>query len=415
MKSLTNRIGLPPKLMMGYAGLVVFMMGEGLEQGWLSPFLISGGLSIQQSALLFSVYGIAAALAAWFSGVLSEIFGAQRVMTAGVIVFIIGSVFFISVGLPSHNLYVMLPTYALRGFGYPLFAYSFLVWVAYEAPTEKLGSAVGIFWFCYSGGLNVLGALYSSIALPYLGEMLTLWSALIFVVVGATIAIFLNREKVAKKATGERPSLGYLLKGITIAFEKPKIGMGGIVRTINTSAAYGFTVFMPLFFMEIGFTRGEWLQIYACLWSVNIIFNLLFGVISDRLGWRNTVMWFGGMGCATFTVLFYYVPLWSGANFLLTMLIAGCFGACLAAYVPLSAIMPTLAPENKGAAMSILNLGEGLSTFLGPAVVGIFIGSLGTVGVIWVFAGLYVFSAFLMKFVTLPKNHDVVVPASTME
>ncbi|MBC2202386.1 MFS transporter, partial [Listeria welshimeri] len=148
---------------------------------------------------------------------------------------------------------------------------------------------------------------------------------------------------------------------------------------------------------------------------VNIIFNLLFGVISDRLGWRNTVMWFGGMGCATFTVLFYYVPLWSGANFLLTMLIAGCFGACLAAYVPLSAIMPTLAPENKGAAMSILNLGAGLSTFLGPAVVGIFIGSLGTVGVIWVFAGLYVFSAFLMKFVTLPKNHDVVVPASTVE
>ncbi|WP_116439253.1 MFS transporter, partial [Klebsiella pneumoniae] len=79
--------------------------------------------------------------------------------------------------------------------------------------------------------------------------------------------------------------------------------------------------------------------------------------------------------------------------------------ACLAAFVPLSAIMPSLAPDNKGAAMSILNLGAGLSTFVGPAVVGLFIGSLGTVGVIWIFTGLYLFSGVLMKFVTLPKEN----------
>jgi MFS family permease len=66
--------------------------------------------------------------------------------------------------------------------------------------------------------------------------------------------------------------------------------------------------------------------------------------------------------------------------------------------------MPSLAPENKGAAMSILNLGAGLSTFVGPAVVGLFIGSLGTVGVIWIFTGMYLFSGILMKFVTLPKE-----------
>lgn len=61
--------------------------GEGLEQGWLSPYVISRGLSIQESALLFSVYGFAAALAAWFSGVLVEMFGARRVMLGGVILF----------------------------------------------------------------------------------------------------------------------------------------------------------------------------------------------------------------------------------------------------------------------------------------------------------------------------------------
>ncbi|HGE8493699.1 TPA: MFS transporter [Serratia marcescens] len=405
LHGLIHRIGLSPKLLLGYAGVLVFMMGEGLEQGWLSPYLIGKGLSIQESALLFSVYGFAAAIAAWFSGVLAEIFTARRVMLAGLLLFLFGSVCFLTFGLPSNNLSIMVPTYALRGLGYPLFAYGFLVWVAYEAPPERLGSAVGIFWFVYSGGLSVLGVLYSSIMLPYLGEIHTLWSALIFVVLGAVIALMLNRsEGAAERGDREKASLGYVLKGITIAFENPKIGLGGIVRTINTSAAYGFVVFMPMYMMDMGFTRTHWLQMYAALWTVNIIFNLIFGVISDGLGWRNVVMWFGCVGCALTTLMFYYVPQFFGANYLLTVCAAGLFGACLAAFVPLSAIMPSLAPDNKGAAMSILNLGAGLSTFVGPAVVGLFIGSLGTVGVIWIFTGLYLFSGVLMKFVTLPKE-----------
>lgn len=405
LHGLIHRIGLSPKLLLGYAGVLVFMMGEGLEQGWLSPYLIGKGLSIQESALLFSVYGFAAAIAAWFSGVLAEIFTARRVMLAGLLLFLFGSVCFLTFGLPSNNLAIMVPTYALRGLGYPLFAYGFLVWVAYEAPPERLGSAVGIFWFVYSGGLSVLGVLYSSIMLPYLGEIHTLWSALIFVVLGAVIALMLNRDDgAAQSGNREKASLGYDLKGITIAFENPKIGLGGIVRTINTSAAYGFVVFMPMYMMDMGFTRTHWLQMYAALWTVNIIFNLIFGVISDGLGWRNVVMWFGCVGCALTTLMFYYVPQFFGANYLLTVCAAGLFGACLAAFVPLSAIMPSLAPDNKGAAMSILNLGAGLSTFVGPAVVGLFIGSLGAVGVIWIFTGLYLFSGVLMKFVTLPKE-----------
>ncbi len=170
LNGLIHRIGLSPKLMLGYAGVLVFMMGEGLEQGWLSPYLIGKGLTIQESALLFSVYGFAAAISAWFSGVLAEIFTARRVMLAGLLLFLLGSVCFLVWGLPSNNLSVMIPTYALRGLGYPLFAYGFLVWVAYEAPPERLGSAVGIFWFVYSGGLSVLGVLYSSIMLPFLGK-----------------------------------------------------------------------------------------------------------------------------------------------------------------------------------------------------------------------------------------------------
>lgn len=148
LNGLIHRIGLSPKLMLGYAGVLVFMMGEGLEQGWLSPYLIGKGLTIQESALLFSVYGFAAAISAWFSGVLAEIFTARRVMLAGLLLFLLGSVCFLVWGLPSNNLSVMIPTYALRGLGYPLFAYGFLVWVAYEAPPEKAGFRRGDFLVC---------------------------------------------------------------------------------------------------------------------------------------------------------------------------------------------------------------------------------------------------------------------------
>jgi polyol permease family len=300
----------------------------------------------------------------------------------------------------------MIPTYSLRGLGYPLFAYSFLVWLSYYAPQERLGTAVGWFWVSFAAGLNVLGAYYSSFMLPYLGEMKTLWSALIFVAIGAFLAIYLNKDDGSNRRTFQSKAemFKYISKGITIAFERPKVGLGGIVRTINTAGAYGLVVFLPAFMVDIGFTRTEWLQIYGALWTSNVVFNLIWGMVGDRIGWRNTVMWFGGVGCAVTILGLYYVPFYMGPNYLATIIMAIIFGACVAAFVPLSALMPSLAPENRGAAMSILNLGAGLSTFLGPALVGIFIGTVGTVGILWIYSGLYVVSAIIMVFVTLPTE-----------
>ena len=60
----------------------------------------------------------------------------------------------------------MLLTYALRGFGYPLFAYGFLVWITAATPAERLGTAVGWFWFAFTGGLPTLGSLLASFTVP---------------------------------------------------------------------------------------------------------------------------------------------------------------------------------------------------------------------------------------------------------
>ncbi|MEW9515109.1 MFS transporter [Streptomyces tubercidicus] len=126
--------------------------------------------------------------------------------------------------------------------------------------------------------------------------------------------------------------------------------------------------------------------------------------MARKLGWRRTVAYCGGFGCAVSALLLYCVPVATGAHMGIALLVCVLYGATLAGYVPLSALMPSLSPEHKGAAMSILNLGAGLSTFIGPAIVGLAIGPLGIVGVIWIFAVLYLLSAILAFFLRLPPG-----------
>src|SRR3954469_4218703 len=89
--SLVDRVGIPKQLAWGYLGIMIFMMGDGVEQGWLSPYLLEKGMSIQQSALLFTVYGVTIAISSWFSGVLAEGFGPKKTMLAGLLLYIIGT------------------------------------------------------------------------------------------------------------------------------------------------------------------------------------------------------------------------------------------------------------------------------------------------------------------------------------
>lgn len=150
------KMGIPPTLIWGYFGVLIFMMGDGLELAWISPYLHEQGLSIQQTALLTTCYGVTIAIGSWFSGVLVEVIGPRKVMLLGTLLYIIGHIIFVGLAIPNMNYEMMIPSYAIRGFGYPLFAYSFLVWVAYRSPQKRLGAAVGWFWFVFTGGLSVL-------------------------------------------------------------------------------------------------------------------------------------------------------------------------------------------------------------------------------------------------------------------
>ena len=402
--TLTNKIGIPPSLLPAYLGILLFMMGDGMEQGWLSPYLIERGMTIQQTASLFTAYGVTIAVSSWFSGVMAESFTPKKTMLMGMLIYLAGTAGFIGIGMETLDFPAMLITYALRGFGYPLFAYSFLVWISYVTPPAMLGRAVGWFWFVFTGGLNVLGAFYSSWAIRELGHIPALWSAVFWVLLGGVFALILNKAPFRANKQAQQNKWSELVKGLTIVRTEPKVALGGIVRVINTTAQFAFPVFLPTYMAAHGFSTTEWLYIWGTIFTSNIAFNLIFGFVGDRFGWRQTITWFGGVGCGLTTLLLYYIPQYTDGNYWLVMLAGIAWGACLAGYVPLSALVPSLVRKDKGAAMAILNLGAGLAVFVGPAIVAVFIGSAGAEGVVWILAALYFISAILTRFITLPQS-----------
>lgn len=401
-----DRIGLPSHLAWGYFGVLIFMMGDGLELAWLSPYLVDQGLTVKQAALLTTMYGVAIAIAAWFSGVLVELLGPRKTMLVGVGAYIIGQSLFVGVALPTLNYGLMIPTYAIRGLGYPLFAYSFLVWITYRTPQHQLGRAVGWFWFVFTGGLSVLGAYYSSLTIHLFGHIPTLWSANIWVVIGAFFAIFVNRDHFEIENDSENQSkFRGLLNGVLIVKRHPKVGIAGIVRVINQASQYAFPLFLPLYLADHGISTTTWLNIWGTIFLSNIAFNLIFGFVGDHFGWKNTVTWFGAVGCGVFTIMLFYTPQFFSGNVFLVGFVGLLWGACIAGFVPLSALTPSLVGDgDKGAAMSILNLGAGLCVFVGPAIVTLFFDLVDVKGVMWILAGLYVVAAILSRFLTIPSD-----------
>ena len=400
-----ERTGLPKSLFWGFLGVLIFMMGDGIEQTWLSKYIESQGLD---NELLFTVYGIAIAISSWLSGVIAETIGVRKTMWLGYAIYLLGMAGFAGLGMTGLDFPTLLITYAIKGFAYPLFAYTFIVWITYRVGKDSLSSAQGWFWFVFTGGLNVLGAYYGALTKEAIGIVPTLWTSLIFVTLGTICALVINKcpdtnlfASNSPKASGNK--FKELIHGLGIMKREPKVLMGGIVRVINSISQFAFVVFMPLYFASHGMSDTDWGLIWGSVFIFNIVFNLIFGIVGDKLGWSQTIIWFGGVGCAVGVLLFYYAPeIWN--NFWFILACGGFWCVMLAGYVPLSALVPSLVEKDKGAAVSVLNLGAGLATFIGPLLVKLLEKPIGYAGIVWVIAALYIVSSIMTYYIAKPSK-----------
>ena len=300
-RSRSARLGIPPALTWGFVGVLLFMTGDGVETGFFSKYLADHGLAKADAAVIIAVYGITVAVGAWLSGALSDLWGPRRVMTAGFAIWLVFQVLMLTVALPAMNYWLLLLIYGLRGFGYPLFAYGFLVWVTAATPPHRLGTAVGWYWFAFTGGLPTLGSLVAGTTIPLVGSYDTLWIALGLVALGGLLALLLVREPTGR--TGLAPdggrALATLAGSISIMRRRPRVAVGAAVRVFSTGSQFGFLVCLPFFFTEtVGFSTSAWLRLLSVMFAANIFANLFFGAVGDRLGWQRTMTWFGAVACA---------------------------------------------------------------------------------------------------------------------
>jgi len=406
-----ERIGIPRPLFWGFVAVFIFMIGDGVEISRLPGYLTSaGGLNGAQASLITgTVYGLAVMVASWLSGTLSAIWGPQRVMQLGAAIWVVFEAIFLIFAINSGSLVFVATIYGIRGLAYPLFAFGFLVWVQTVTRVDLRGSAAGWFWFAFTGGLPTIGSLVAAFSTPILGVYNTFWLSLVIVAIGGLIGAFAVHEAQGKRPIADEhvedpTSYRRLLEGVDILWRDPRVFLGGIVRIVNTSPEYGFFYFMPFVFVAgssaSGFmSGGQYATLLTLVYATNIFANLFFGIFGDHFGWRRTVTFFGCVGCAISTPLWYFASLASG-SYVICAVLGMLYGALLAGFVPLSALMPSMVERHdKGASLAILNLGAGGAAFIGPAIATALNPFVGYAGVVIAYSALYFICAVLTWFI----------------
>ncbi|WP_129660492.1 RbtT/DalT/CsbX family MFS transporter [Rothia halotolerans] len=391
------------KLVWALAALTVFMVGDGMETAFLSPYLDTLGFDAGRVALLWSAYGASAAIAAWAAGALAQAWGSKRVIMTGAAIWLAMHVVFLVFGVSVGSYPLMLIAFTVRAAGYAMFAFGFLVWVNDEAEPRTLHKSVGWYWFAYALGLGVISSYVAGFTLPVIGQLGTLWLALAFVAAGSAIALF-KVPGAARRRVPLAESLGSLVRGITVIRDHPRVGIGGVVRVINTTSFYAFVAFLTTYMVkQIGFSDTEWQLIWGTMLFANVLANIIAGYGAHYLGPRQIITWAGGFGCFVTVLALYFVPTWIGPNFWVTIVIAVVYGLALGMFVPLSALIPQLAGENKGPAIAVLNLGAGASQLVGPVLASL-VPVIGMTPVVWVIATLYLVGMVLTQFLKQPRT-----------
>lgn len=241
--SLTNKqwLGLPLSLVWGYIAIAVFMTGDGFELAFLSHYIKALGFTPAEASFAFTLYGLAAALSAWVSGVVAEIITPQKTMMIGFVLWCVFHVLFLVFGLGQSNYALILLFYGIRGLAYPLFLYAFIVAIVHNVRSDSTSAALGWFWAVYSIGIGVFGSYIPSFTIPHIGEMGTLWLALAFCLTGGVIALVSLRKIETPRHMQNlttREKFSELGRAVTLLYTNRSIMLSSIVRIINTLSLF---------------------------------------------------------------------------------------------------------------------------------------------------------------------------------
>ncbi|WP_183086324.1 MFS transporter [Mycetocola tolaasinivorans] len=409
-RGILERLGLTAPIAIGLAAVTVFLIGDGIESVWLANYLHTAeGFTVAEASAVITAYGIVVAIASFFSGALPEALGVRRVMTIGLVVFLVFAALFILVALPSQNLGLVIGIYALRGIGYPFFAYGFLTWVLNSSAPEKQSSVAGWFWFAFSSGMQIIGPALASVLLPGTGAIATLWVGFALAALGGIAGIvFLGRTAEATAPTEHGGASAALARGLSILWRRPKVSLLLIVKVVNLAGPLAVAVFyVPYLVSEIHLPEYLAINVFTVYGISAVIGNVVWGNLGNRIGWHRATQWIATPLCALGIFAYYYIPQLVGPNFALIALASVIMGAGASAYVPMNPLAIAHGHGETGAIMSVLNLGAGLAAVVGPGLVAALVAVTGYQGIAWGLIALYGVAFIVTMFLKLPNEAEL--------
>ncbi|QHO67369.1 MFS transporter [Pediococcus pentosaceus] len=388
-----NKFGISRDLLIGFVGLTIFMLGATIETGWFSSYLVSEGFSIKDVSFMFTLYGMSVAIMSWITSFLINKYSIKHTMAVGVISLLITTGILI-LGLNKNNFLLIICAYTFRGISYPLFAYSFLVLITLRVRTSNLGKATACFWLSFNLGMTIIGPSLSAKLLNYISPIDLLCIGCVFCVLGASLVFTIKNVRTVDKNT---TLLQELKKGLFIMVEDSRFFYGMIVKTINNIGQFGFIIMMPIYLVQHQFTLIQWSTIWSACYIINSFASLYFGNLGDKIGWQKVLIYFSGTLTGVSCLIIMLGAKFFPGNYILMLCSFTLFAFGVAAFGPLSALIPAMMPNDKSTAVSVLNLGSGLSNFVGPIIVTLIFQKFGGDIVLIVFSVLYFFSSILSK------------------
>lgn len=373
--SFLERIGIPPALAMGFVGLLLFAVGQGVVDGSGWQLTVSGvnGLTL--------VYVLCAAVGGWLAAALSDAWGPRRVMTLGMALWVaVELVWLVAAPAGSTGFAVALLLYGLRAAAFSIFSLAFLVWVVAVARKWRLASSVGWFFFLILLGSKVLGPLL----LPKLQNMSGMGSGVVAIlagVLGGALALVGIRERRGSSPLVYNPTTTgeALSRSISVAWRKPLIFVASLVRAFQVAPAIAFLWLFP---QQWALVLLSWIVLGTAVGS------LIFGLVADSFGWRKTISYFGGIVSALLLAAIYYTPTMTHDGTVMAA-VGAAYGLFLGANFPLYALTAMMSPNHKGEAVSLLGWGVVLGTLLSVVLVKVLGPHVHGAGMVLTFAGLH--------------------------